>query len=380
MAKLMEDHGAAVVPFRSQEVIEVTITAITKSRIWVDIANLTTGFIPDREFSFDVSQLKVGDKILAQVIMPETEDGHVVLSLRRADRERIWRTLEEKYRSGEPLSAKVSAANRGGLIVDFAGIEGFLPVSHLASNHYPKVEGGDTNKILARLKELVNTNLNAKVINFDRTAGKLIFSERAAGDEKMQQAISRLKVGDIIKVTISGIVDFGLFVRFKPKGMDEEVEGLVHISEVAWERVDDLAKRFAIGGKLDAMVISLEEGRVSLSLKRLVKDPWEAGSKQLAVGKKVKGEVTRVTPYGVFVRLPSGLEGLVHRDEISTPLEAQGSYQFTVLEIDEKGHKISLGQKAPAKAKGLALSERSESKGLKKAAKKIIKKKATTEA
>lgn len=346
MADLLEVHGAAVVPFRSQEVVEVTITAITKSKIWVDVANLTTGFIPEREFSFDVSTLKVGDKVLAQVIMPENEDGYVIFSLRRADRERIWRTLEEKHTSAEPLAVKVTAANRGGLIVDFAGVEGFLPVSHLASNHYPKVEGGDTTKILTKLRELMNQNLQVKIINFDRTAGKLIFSERAAGDEKMERAISRLKLGEVVKVTISGIVDFGLFVRFKPKGVDEDVEGLIHISEVSWERVDDLGKRFKVAEKIEAKVISLEDGRVSFSLKRLGEDPWEKGAAKLTVGTKLKGEVTRVTPFGSFVKLGPGVEGLLHRDAITKPLEIGTSHQFTIVEVDANAHKISLSMKA----------------------------------
>ena len=379
MADLLEAHGAAVVPFRSQEVVEVTITAITKSKIWVDVANLTTGFIPDREFSFDVSTLKVGDKVLAQVIMPENEDGYVIFSLRRADRERIWRTLEEKHTTADPLAVRVTAANRGGLIVDFAGIEGFLPVSHLASNHYPKVEGGDTTKILAKLRELMNQDLQVKVINFDRTAGKLIFSERAAGDEKMEQAISRLKVEDIVKVTISGIVDFGLFVRFKPAGLEEDVEGLIHISEVSWERVDDLGKRFKVGEKIDAKVISLEDGRVSFSLKRLGEDPWEKGAAKLTVGTKLKGEVTRVTPFGSFVKLGPGVEGLVHRDATTKPLEVGSSHQFTIVEVDANAHKISLSMKeAKSAAKANTLSDREiksrESKGLPKLKKTATKK------
>ncbi|MBI3495393.1 30S ribosomal protein S1, partial [Candidatus Berkelbacteria bacterium] len=328
------------------------------------------GFIPDREFSFDVSQLKVGEKILAQIILPENEAGMVVLSLRRADRERIWRTLEEKFQSGEPLAVRVTAANRGGLIAEFAGLEGFLPVSHLASKNYPKVEGGDVNKILIKLRSLVGQMLQVKVITFDRNTSKLIFSERAAGDEKMQQAIANLKVGEIIKVTVSGIVDFGVFVTFQPKDMEEEVEGLIHISEISWDRVDNLAAKFKVGESLDAMVISLDEGRVSLSLKRLTPDPWEANAKNLKVGKAVKGEVTRLSPYGGFVRLAASVEGLIHRDAMTKSLEVGKLYEFTITEINEKGHKITLGMaKTPLpKTKKSGTTKVAKAKTAKKAA------------
>lgn len=382
MAELMEARGGNIVPLRYGEVIEVTITAITKSRIWVDVAGLAIGFIPDREFSFDVSQLKVGEKILAQIILPENEAGMVVLSLRRADRERIWRTLEEKFQSGEPIAVRVTAANRGGLIAEFAGLEGFLPVSHLASKNYPKVEGGDANKILMKLRSLVGQMLQAKIITFDRNTSKLIFSERAAGDEKMQQAIASLKVGEIIKVTVSGIVDFGVFVTFQPKDMEEDVEGLIHISEISWDRVDNLATKFKVGEKLDAMVISLDEGRVSLSLKRLTPDPWEANAKDLKVGKHVKGEITRLSPYGGFVRLAASVEGLIHRDAMDKPLEVGKVYEFTITEINEKGHKITLGMKgAKSKpAEKAAAPEKPLQKPKKSGTTKVVKRKSTKKA
>ncbi len=346
MAELVEEAGQALIPFRQSDVVEVSITSMTKNRILVDVQGLCLGFIPEREFSYDFAELKTGDKVLAYVLSLENDEGFVVLSLRRADRERIWRTLQEKLDSGELLSVKVTQANRGGLIVQFGDVEGFLPVSQLSSAHYPRVSGGDKDKILNKLNELVNQLLRVKVISFDRGANKLIFSEKAAGDALQEEKAMQYVIGQHIQGRVTGIVDFGVFVNLG------EFEGLVHISEISWERVDDPRKLFTIGQEVEVVVIGIDNGRVSLSIKRLMSDPWNTEASKLKVGEDIEGQITRVTPFGVFVKISDKLEGIVQVSEISndsndphSAVKEAETHNFKVLTIETDARKVTLSLK-----------------------------------
>lgn len=353
MAELVEETGQSLIPFRQNDVVEVVITSKTKNRILVDVQGLCLGFIPEREFSYDFAELNVGDKVLAYVLSLENDEGYVVLSLRRADRERIWRTLQEKMDSGELLSVKVTQANRGGLIVQFGDVEGFLPVSQLSTAHYPRVTGGDKDKILSKLNELVNQMLRVKVIAFDRNANKLIFSEKAAGDALQEEKAMQFTVGQHIQGRVTGIVDFGVFVNLG------EFEGLVHISEISWDRVDDPRKLFTVGQEVEVVVIGIENGRVSLSIKRLTPDPWNTEAGKLKVGDEVEGAITRVTPFGVFVKLTDRLEGIVQVSEIAEGTNDPHSVvkegekkKFKVLTIEPEARKVTLSLKQADNVKG----------------------------
>ncbi len=361
MAELVEQAGSSLIPIHQGDVIEVVINSITKNRILVDVQGLCLGFIPDREFSYDVKELKSGDKVLAYILSLENDEGMVVLSLRRADRERVWRTLQEKMDSGELISVKVTQANRGGLIVQFGDVEGFLPVSQLSTAHYPRVTGGDKDKIFNKLNDLVNQLLRVKVIAFDRNSNKLIFSEKAAGDALQEEKASQFEVGQKVKGKVTGVVDFGLFVNIG------EFEGLIHISEVSWDRVDDLRKLYNPGDEVEAMVISNENGRVSMSIKRLTSDPWNKEIENIKVSDNLEAEVTRVTPFGVFVKITDRLEGIVQVSEISN--ESNDPHQF-VKEGDKKTFKVLTiepdSRKITLSLKQAEQSESSEPKETKK--------------
>ncbi|MFH1749793.1 MAG: S1 RNA-binding domain-containing protein [bacterium] len=216
--------------FKPGDMIQGEVYAKGSNKIWVDIQGHSLGLIFSRELSADSPDLTKGDKVTATVIEPENDEGYIILSLRSADREKFWGELKAKFESGETLNVKVVDANKGGLMIETNGIRGFLPVSQLASDHYPRVDGGDKRKILEKLNELMNSTLEVKIITFDKDRNNLIFSEKAAGDKVKEQAISGLKVSDKVKGIISGIIDFGLFIRFN------NIEGLVHISEISWEK------------------------------------------------------------------------------------------------------------------------------------------------
>ena len=361
MASLWEELGQTTAPTRENELVDVTILSVAKNRIWVDVAGIALGFIPEREFSSNAREIKPGDQVMVLVIAPEDEQGNVILSLKRAERERSLYVLKEKFETGQTMSVRVVDANRGGLLVDADGVSGFLPVSQLAPNHYPKVGQSNRDEIQQRLTELIGQPLEVKVITFDKLAGKLIFSEKAAQSEIQEERASQFKMGDKLTARITGVMKFGLFVD-----LGAGLDGLVHISEVAWERIQNLEERFKVGEDVEVMVLSVVGGRVSLSIKRLLPNTWVEAVGQYEVGKWVPGTVTRVTPYGAFVKLSDQIDGLAHisqlsEERISSPsdvLETGKEYQFRIMSIEPETHRVGLSMLAEDSKK----AERAEKK------------------
>lgn len=384
MESLLKEQGGHVVPFVPGSVIEGTVISSSSSRIWVDINGVAVGVIPERELSVLSSELKPGDPIVASVLVLEDKKGNIVLSLRRADRERITGELTGRVKDGQPMQVKVSDANKGGLLIELGDFTGFMPVSQLASEHYPRVEGGNPDEIYAKLKELVGQTLTVKVLTFDQAQGKLIFSEKAAGDAAQEARLKHIKEGDILEGTITGIVDFGIFVKLGSE--EDSLEGLVHISEIAWGRVSDIASLYKAGDRVKVLVVSTADNRVSLSIKRLLPDPWQEAASKYKVNDLVKGQVTRVTPFGVFVRLDSEIDGLVHISEISneritdpgTILHMGETFEFKIISIEPNQHRLGLSFKRvnePAVPETTKAATPSEEK-TEEAPKKVTKKKA----
>lgn len=361
-ALTMDDLAAKfpdkLVPFSQDSTVEAKVIQKTKSQFLVDVQGVAIGIVPESEFSYDADDIMIGDTVLAYVLLLENEDGYVILSLRRADKDRVWKTLTQKYQSGETLKVKVSAANRGGLLIEFGGIDGFIPVSQLAPAHYPKVEGGDTNKILSRLKALVGEVLTVKVLTLEPKLNKLIFSEKAASNERLIKASSQLKTGQRLAVQISGLVDFGIFVKADveiEKGKKEKIDGLIHVSEIAWNKDENWKSKYKIGQTIEAIIVSTDGGKISMSIKRLQDDPWKDAAKQFQPGDKIKGEITRLTPFGAFVKLKKNLDALAHISQISKGKKAAvkegGKYVFYILKIDPESHRINLSMKKPEAGK-----------------------------
>ncbi len=344
MDDVVAKAGTSLIPFHQGDVIEVNVMQASKNKILVDVSGLAYGFIPEREFSYETTDLNLGDKILAYVLSVENDEGYVVLSLKRAEKEQVWRTLEEKTGSGDFLTVKVAQANKGGLLVRFGDIEGFIPVSQLSSTTLGRIP--DRAKLTARLNELIGQTLKVKAITTDKAANRLIFSEKAVSNAEAEAKVKALKVGDVVEGAVTGIVDFGLFMDIGG------VEGLVHISEVAWERIDDLKTRFKVGDNLKVQIIEIDGTRVSLSLRRLLPDPWAEAVKEFTVDQVVEGEVTRVTPFGAFVKFHPVLDGLVRVSEIvdgeenpANVLEVGQKYPFKILSIDPAARQIALSYK-----------------------------------
>ncbi len=333
MEKLLKDSPNIVFPVPGT-LIDGTVTDIYKNKVLVDLGGISTGIIAGKEVHDSMNtleELNAGDTVSAYVIDPENPDGLVVLSLRKASQEKSWRKFVDAYDSGEVIQVKANEANKGGLLLEIDGIKGFIPVSQLAPMHYPRVNGADSNEILKRLQSLAGVEFNVKVINVDNDNGKLILSEKAAMREQRDVSLGKLKVGQKIKGKISGIVKFGIFVAF------EGLEGLVHISEIAWGHVKDPSEFGKIGEEVEVLVIGIEGEKISLSMKRLTPDPWLEAAKNFKVGKVVEGEINKVTQFGAFMQLNEEINGLIHLTEISDE------------EIDDASKFINVGEKVNAK-------------------------------
>lgn len=336
---------------RPGEVIESSVIAKSKSELWVDVAGFATGFIPSAEIGDQkLSEVAVGDTIHASVVSPENDEGYVVLSIKRAARDRIWVELTEKFQTKESFQGKAVEANTGGLLVDVGGIRGFLPVSQLAPEHYPRVAGGDRDLILDKLSKFIGAPLRVQVLDLNQTENKLILSEKLARTQETEAELANYSIGDEVEGKITGVVDFGAFVSF------DTLEGLIHISEIDWNRVNDPREHLRVGDEVKAKIISIEGSKVSLSLKRLKEDPWAKAAEKFKPGAKVTGTVTRVTPFGAFVELTAEVSGLVHVSELSeehieNPLDVikvGDKREFLILNVEPEVHRIALSIKALA--------------------------------
>lgn len=345
----------------SGEVIEGRILNVKKHEIWVDLGERGVGLVVRREIGHGQQDLKEGDEVSASVIEPELEGGYALLSLRKAAKEKGWDELVELKDQGEIVRVKAYDANRGGLLIELEGIRGFLPVSQLSAEHYPRVSGADKDEILQKLNNLVKQTLKVRILDVDKKENKLIFSEKEAVKEDMQERLKELKEGDTVKGTITGIVDFGAFVNVGG------IEGLIHISEISWDRVENPKDYLKVGQEVEAQVIAIDKDRLSLSLKQLEEDPWVKEVDKYKVGDSVDGKVTRITPFGAFIQISSAVEALVHVSELSNGAKEGDeaadpekvfklgeTKQFTIIDIDKDARKISLSLKKDSKAKTTA--------------------------
>lgn len=344
MDDLLNEEAAA--QLASGEVIEGKVLSVKKHEIWVDLGAHGIGLVPRREIGF-VRNLNEGDSVTASVVDTEMDEGYALLSLRKAAKDRGWDEIKRIFEAGETIEVTAYDANRGGLLIELEGIRGFLPVSQLSAEHYPRVSGADKDEILQRLNAIVSKPLSVRILDADRKQNKLIFSEKEAVRDGLQQRFEQLKVGDVVKGVITGVVDFGAFVNV------DGIEGLIHISEISWERVNNPSDYVKVGEVVEAKIIAIDKDRLSLSLKQLQEDPWVKEVEKFKKGDDVEGTVTRITPFGAFIQISPAVEALVHITELG---EGEGAdpeklfklnekKNFVVLDIDKENRKISLSLK-----------------------------------
>ena len=334
-----------ITQIKAGDVVEGIVSSVKKHEVWVDMGSNGIGVIFRREVGG--TPLKEGETITASVVDPELDEGYALLSMKRASKDRGWGELQRIFEGQEIVEVSPYSANRGGLLVELEGIRGFMPVSQLSAEHYPRVSDADKDEILTKLNSLVAKTLRVRILDVSRKDNKLIFSEKEAVRDDMQSRLASLKVGDVVEGVVTGVIDFGAFVNV------DGIEGLVHISEISWERVEDPRKYVKVGDSVKAKIIAIDKDRLSLSIKQMVEDPWLSEVKQFKKGDIVEGKITRITPFGAFVQLSASVEALVHVSEMSDDdsidpeklFKLNEKKQFKVLEIDTDNRKIALSLK-----------------------------------
>ncbi|MFH0840893.1 MAG: S1 RNA-binding domain-containing protein [bacterium] len=344
--KLLEEYEAKIP--QPGDVVHGKVISASKAEVKLDIDGVMTGVVRGRELYFEADEyanLKPGDEIEATVMEVENENGELELSFRQAGQKKTWATLLDAFENKKPIFVKINDANRGGLLVSYMQVPAFLPVSQLSPENYPRVSGGDKAKILEKLKSLVGTDLKVEIINLDPKEEKLVVSEKNAWQEKQKDVISKYKVGDLIEGLVTAVTNFGVFVSF-----GENLEGLVHISELAWQRIDDPSNLYNAGDKIKAEIINIDGAKIFLSAKKLQDDPWKDIEKKYKIGQICQGVILKVNPFGLFVELDEDIHGLAHisQIELASGQKIDNKYSagekkdFIVVSIEPKEHRLGL--------------------------------------
>jgi len=334
-------------PPRVGEIIEGKVIAKERGALFLDLGVIGAGIIYGKEFyeaKDSLKNLKIGDNVFAKIVDLENEEGYLELSNSQAGKELTWGELRQKREEGEMIRIKISGANKGGLLAEISGISGFLPVSQLSPVNYPKVEGGETTKILKELQKFVGKELEVQIFDLDPKTNKLILSEKLKETKKIKESLKNYKVGDVIDGEIIGIVDFGAFIKFGK----ENLEGLIHISELDWTIIEDPSRIVKIGQIVKAKIINISDDKVFLSLKALKQDPWKDIEEKYKKGDIIKGKVTKLNPFGAFVQVTPKIQGLCHISEFNSQKKMEEKikigkkYNFQILEIRPEEHRMTL--------------------------------------
>lgn len=338
--------NTASMPPSKDDIVEGTVISIDKSAIYVDLEPWGTGIIFGREFinARDlVKKINIGDNVAGKVVGTDNSEGYIEISLKEAKQALIWTEAEEAIRDKKVFEIAVQEANKGGLMLYWQGIAGFLPASQLKTEHYPRISDGDKDKILDELRKLVGTKLTVAIIAANPKEGKLIFSEKDPDSTEKEKIVDRYQLGDEIMGEVTGIVDFGIFIK-----IEDGLEGLVHISEIDWGLVDDPRKFAKVGDKIKVKIIEIKEGKISLSIKALKSNPWTDAAEKYKKDEVVSGVIIKFNKHGALASIEEGIAGLVHVSEFGSEeklrekLELGKTYNFKINLFDPKEQKMAL--------------------------------------
>ena len=347
--KLLKEHLAKIP--KVGDLVEGTVISVGNGLIRLAVNNITTGIVRGRELfteSAEFASIKIGDTLEATVLEQENESGEMELSLRTAGHQRVWERMSEVMKDSLVIEGKILDANKGGLMVQVEALVGFMPVSQLNPEHYPRVPGGDKARILEKLKKLIGEKIQIKVIDANQKDDKLIVSEKAVWEDEQKAVLDAYKIGDVVEGEIAALTPFGAFIKF-----GEGLEGLVHISEIVWQRIDHPKAVLKIGDHARAQIIDLNKSKIYLSIKRLMEDPWKKVKDTYKVGQVVEGEVHKIEPFGLMVKLDEDIHGLAHISELSnTQLKSIDElkdkftlghrYKFEIVNIEPEQHRLGL--------------------------------------
>ncbi len=353
--KLLDKHLIKIP--QAGDSIKGEVLSASKSEVKLDINGVLTGVVRGPELyeeDDDYANLQPGDMVEATVIDDENEFGQLELSFRYAGQEKAWAGLRQAYVDKSIIKIKIIDANKGGLLAQYRQIPGFLPVSQLAPENYPRINGGDKGKILDKLKSFAGKEFEVKIITLDEKEEKTIFSEKEAWNEQQKDVIEKYKVGTLVEGEITAVTDFGVFISF-----GESLEGLIHISELAWQRIDDPSDLYKVGDKIKAEVINVDGSKIFLSSKKLLTDPWQEVAKKYSIGQTIKGTVLKVNPFGLFVKLDDAIHGLAHvtqlglapGQKVTEIFKMDEERDFEIVSIEAKNHRMGLSIGSAKKSK-----------------------------
>ncbi len=349
------------------DVIKGKVISVERSGVHLDIEGLTTGVVRGRELfteSSEYANLKVGEEVEATVTDLENENGEMELSFRIAGYQRAWDAMKKLMKEGLAIKAKIVNANKGGLMLQVDALNGFMPVSQLSPDNYPRVAGGDKNRILEKLKEMIGQEIEVKVIDADDKEEKLIVSERAVWEDSQKAVLESYKVADVVDGEISALTSFGAFIKF-----GQGLEGLIHISEIAWQRIDHPKDVLKVGDKVKAQIIQLDHSKIYLSIKRIVEDPWKSVKDKYKIGEKVTGKVLKIESFGLMIGLDKDIHGLAHISELSDEpvtnindkFKIGQELEFEIVSLEPAEHRLGL-KIAGVKGKSGRTQEKKEKK------------------
>ncbi len=343
MAEMLQKSAT---PATIDDVVEGPVIAIGRARVFIDLAPYGTGIIYGREYLSAREALKnvnIGDIVTAKVVGMDNAEGYIELSLREARQAVIWNEAEQAVQKKTVFELTVTDANKGGLIINWNGLAGFLPASQLAPAHYPRVPDGDKEKIFVELKKMVGQKVEVMVITASPKEQKLIFSERGAGVTERSSLVGKYHVGDVLSGVVTGATEFGVFVK-----LEEGLEGLVHISEMDWALVENPKTRFKVGDAVKVKVIEVKDDKVSLSIKALLEDPWGAAAQKYKKDQRVDAVVIKYNKHGALASIEEGVAGLVHisefasEEDLRSKLELGKVYPFTITFFESKDRRMTL--------------------------------------
>ena len=335
--------------FKAGEIVQTKVIGILRSRLFLDLSPVGTGVIEGKEFSSAKNALRKfskGEVIKAKLLGKEDKEGYIEMSFNEANKFLSWSSLEDKRRKRETITVRVTGANKGGLLTQINGIPGFIPVSQLSSEHYPRVEEANKIEILKKLQKLIGQELKVKIITASEKEDKLILSEKENSLPEIEKILRKYKEGDVVEGIITGVTDFGAFIKFPADS--PKLEGLIHISEFDWKLIKNPKELVKVGQVIKAKIIKIDnQERIFLSLKALKTDPWSKIEEQLKGKNTVKGTITKINPFGVFVQVSPEIQGLAHISEFDSPnemskLKEGQNYEFKILSIKPKEHRLSL--------------------------------------
>lgn len=347
LQQLMKTEAAAFAFPKVGDIVEGTVLEKGSRRLLLDLGKFGAGAVYRGELLAAreaVRGLEVGSKVHAKVIELDNEDGMLELSLAEAGRQKAWAAVQELAERGEPLAVKVDGFNKGGLTAALEGLPAFIPVSQLSSEHYPKVTSDDRGELLRALQKFVGMELQVKIIDANPRTAKLILSEREASEVSMKELAKQYEVGQVVEGIVSGVADFGAFVRFTD---NPSVEGMIHVSELAHRVVENPKEVAKVDEVVRVKIVEIKDGKISLSLKALQEDPWQRASERFHAGDEITGTVYSINPFGALVNF-SDLQGQLHVtefgsvEEMKKRLTVGEAYPLVIQDVKPEERRIAL--------------------------------------